>query len=93
MNWPETRENYRVIAQCDTATLRRLLDECLPESRTDIDTTIAANLIVSMLSSPYRWYDPHGPAGIDQLTEQITVAVRRMLGVDPAVPVPTDDTR
>lgn len=90
---PEMRENYRVIAQRNTAALRRLLDECLPESHPTIDTTITANLVVSMLSSLHHWYDPHGPVGVEQLTEQITLTVRRMLGGGPAGPVPTDDAR
>ncbi len=78
---PETREYYRVVATRNTAMFRRLLDDCAREDGGDIlDTTIAANLIVSMLSSLHRWYDPDGPVDLTQLTEQITLVVRRVLG-------------
>lgn len=88
---PETREYYRVVATRNTAIFRSLLDDCAPENRGDIlDTTIAANLIVSMLSSLHRWYDPDGPVGLTQLTEQITLVVRRVLG---DAPVPTTSPR
>lgn len=81
---PETREYYRVVAHRNTAVFRRLLDECAPEnSRGTLDTTIAANLIVSMLSSLHRWYDPDGPVGLDQLTDQITLVIRRVLTPGP----------
>ncbi len=81
---PETREYYRVVAHRNTAVFRRLLDECSPEnSRGILDTTIAANLIVSMLSSLHRWYDPDGPLGLDQLTDQITLVIRRVLTPGP----------
>ena len=54
---------------------QRLLDECLTErpsgASTPIDTLIAANLVLSMLTSLYRWYDPAGKTPPAQLTEQV----------------------
>lgn len=54
---------------------QRLLDECVtqrpPAAGTPIDTLIAANLVLSMLTSLYRWYNPAGKTPPAQLTEQV----------------------
>ncbi len=54
---------------------QRLLDGCLTERppvvSTPLDTLIAANLVLSMLTSLYRWYDPAGTTSPAQLTEQV----------------------
>jgi len=54
---------------------QRLLDECIaahpPVAATPVDTSIAANLVLSMLTSLYRWYDPDGTTSPVQLTEQV----------------------
>lgn len=54
---------------------QHLLDECVaqqpPATATPIDTLIAANLVLSMLTSLYRWYDPDGKTSPAKLTEQV----------------------
>lgn len=77
---PAMQDIYHAVAQRNTAMFRRLLDECLLEDHASLDTTIAANLVVSMISSLHRWYDPHGPVGVEQLTEQIVLIIRRIIG-------------
>lgn len=69
------RAVFRAWAHQRTRDFRLLLDECLA-SRTrppDIDTTVAANLLLSMLSGLYRWYDPDGPVSPTELARQIAV--------------------
>jgi TetR/AcrR family transcriptional regulator, cholesterol catabolism regulator len=40
-----------------------------------LDTWVASNLILSMLTSLYRWYDPERETGPEELTEQILLVV------------------
>lgn len=58
-----------------------LLDECVSE-RPDLeglDTWIASNLILSMLTSLYRWYDPKQRTSPTELTEQIMMVLGAVL--------------
>ncbi|GAA5162299.1 TetR/AcrR family transcriptional regulator [Pseudonocardia eucalypti] len=64
------RETFRSWAHARTQDFRLLLDECLPVER-GVDTTIAANLVLSMLATLYRWYDPTGPVTPEELSRQI----------------------
>jgi AcrR family transcriptional regulator len=64
------RETFRSWAHARTQDFRLLLDEYLPEE-SGIDSTIAANLVLSMLSTLYRWYDPAGPVTAEELSQQI----------------------
>ncbi len=61
---------FRAWAHDMTRDFRGLIDECLPAAG-GLDSTVAANLILSMLSTLYRWYDPAGPVAPDELGEQI----------------------
>jgi AcrR family transcriptional regulator len=70
------RESFRTWAHERTQDFCRLLDECAPISGVEVDTTIAANLVLSMLSTLYRWYDPTGPVAPEDLSRQI----ERLLG-------------
>jgi AcrR family transcriptional regulator len=65
------RATFRGWAHERTQDFRRLLDECLPEGGIGVDTTIAANLVLSMLSTLYRWYDPAGSVPPEELSRQI----------------------
>jgi AcrR family transcriptional regulator len=69
------RDTFRSWAHARTQDFRALLEECLPAG-SPIDATIAANLVLSMLATLYRWYDPAGPVTPDELSEQI----ERLLG-------------
>lgn len=64
------RASFRAWAHDRTRDFRLLLDECVPAGG-GIDTTIAANLVLSMLATFYRWYDPAGPVTPEQLSQQI----------------------
>lgn len=65
-----SRAVFRAWAHDMTRDFRGLIDECLPAAG-GLDSTVAANLILSMLSTLYRWYDPAGPVAPDELGEQI----------------------
>lgn len=69
------RDAFRSWAHARTQDFRVLLEECLPPG-SGLDSTIAANLVLSMLSTLFRWYDPAGPVGPDELSVQI----ERVLG-------------
>ncbi|MCE0764982.1 TetR/AcrR family transcriptional regulator [Pseudonocardia kujensis] len=69
------RATFRAWAHERTKDFRVLLDDCVPPDSA-IDTTIAANLVLSMLATLYRWYDPAGPVEPAELSQQI----ERVLG-------------
>jgi AcrR family transcriptional regulator len=79
------RERFRRWARERTREFRDLLDECLAEQPAPppIDTRVAANLVVSMLSTLYRWYDPDGPVAPAALAEQIELLLAPLLAPDP----------
>ncbi|GAA4797704.1 hypothetical protein GCM10023200_37440 [Actinomycetospora chlora] len=64
------RAAFRAWAHARTQDFRVLLEECLPPD-SPLDPTVAANLVLSMLSTLFRWYDPAGPVGPDELSRQI----------------------
>ena len=64
------RHAFRSWAHERTQDFRVLLEECLPAG-SPIDATIAANLVLSMLATLYRWYDPAGTVTPEVLSEQI----------------------
>jgi len=64
------RQRFRSWAHTVTQDFRVLLTDGLPDDAA-INPTIGANLVLSMLSTLYRWYDPHGPVGPDGLADQI----------------------
>lgn len=66
------RTAFRAWAHERTRDFRVLLDECLPVD-TAIDTRVAANLVLSLLSNVYRWYDLEGPVSPPALGKQIEI--------------------
>jgi TetR/AcrR family transcriptional regulator, cholesterol catabolism regulator len=78
----DARLRFRSWAHALTRDFRELLEEGLPAG-SPVDPTIAANLILSMLSTLYRWYDPSGPVSPTALADQ----VETMVSVFFAVPV------
>jgi TetR/AcrR family transcriptional regulator, cholesterol catabolism regulator len=64
------REAFRSWAHERTQDFRVLLEECLPPG-SPLDPTVAANLVLSMLATIFRWYDPAGPVGPEELSRQI----------------------
>ncbi|WP_028936382.1 TetR/AcrR family transcriptional regulator [Pseudonocardia spinosispora] len=75
------REIFRSWAHARTQDFRLLLDECLP-SGAGVDTTIAANLVLSMLATLYRWYDPAGPITPGKLSDQIEKVLGALFSSD-----------
>lgn len=74
---------------------QRLLQECIAAhpsaAATPVDTLIAANLVLSMLTSLYRWYDPNGKTSPEQLTEQVLAVLSGV--VRPEAPSESDAPR
>lgn len=70
---PEARSQFRTGARSITYDFQSLLKECVTVGAlpSTVDTWTAANLILSMLTSLYRWYDPTGDIAPSQLTDQI----------------------
>jgi len=67
------RERFHAFSH-DTATdFQALLEQCVAEKGDGAhpDMWIAANLVLSMLTSLYRWYDPAGPTNREQLAETV----------------------
>ena len=68
-----SRELFSQWARGVTREFEELVGDCL-HAQADppvVDTFIAANLVLSMLTSLYRWYDPAGPVSPSRLTEEI----------------------
>jgi AcrR family transcriptional regulator len=69
----EARARFRSFSHADAVDFQALLEDCVAAGAAaqGIDTWIAANLVLSMLTSLYRWYDPSGPTSPQQLERQI----------------------
>lgn len=78
------RRRFRTWAHQTTNDFRALLDDCVsPRSvKTGLDTTVAANLVISMLVAISRWYDPRGPLDTEQLIDQVLMVIAGILGDD-----------
>jgi AcrR family transcriptional regulator len=74
---PDTQARFRSWAHSITDEFRLLLEACArPHSLADvIDHGVAANLIITMLISIHRWYDPAGPLTPADLAAQVQLAV------------------
>ncbi len=71
---PPAQEHFRQWAHGSTNAVRDLLLECKGQgSPVTGNVTTKANLVVSTLSSLYRWYDPHGDVPVDALTDEIAM--------------------
>jgi TetR/AcrR family transcriptional regulator, cholesterol catabolism regulator len=81
------RRKFRIWAHQVTEDFRELMEECRAAGGPSdgLNTTIAAHLILTMLTSLHRWYQPGGAVKPGQLTEQILAVVG---AVFPGVPVP-----
>jgi TetR/AcrR family transcriptional regulator, cholesterol catabolism regulator len=70
---------------------QRLLEECIaqrpPAASVRVDTLIAANLVLSMLTTLYRWYDPEGKTSPAQLTEQVLAVLSGVVPAFASLPV------
>ncbi|MDT7563631.1 MAG: TetR/AcrR family transcriptional regulator, cholesterol catabolism regulator [Pseudonocardiales bacterium] len=75
------REQFRKWARGVTAEFQELVEECLRAQRNPpkVDPFIVANLVLSMLTSLYRWYDPTGPASPERLTDEILLVIGNLL--------------
>jgi TetR/AcrR family transcriptional regulator, cholesterol catabolism regulator len=80
-----SRKKFRAWAHDRTQDFHVLLDECAAESSegSPIDTKIAANLVLSMLSTLYRWYDPNGDTTPTELAKQIEILLGTVLPARP----------
>jgi AcrR family transcriptional regulator len=75
------REQFRKWARGVTAEFQELVEECLraQPNPPKVDPFIVANLVLSMLTSLYRWYDPTGPASPERLTDEILLVIGNLL--------------
>lgn len=82
---PEARSRFHVFSHEIATDFQGLLEECLAHKDGVVrpDLWIASNLVLSMLTSLYRWYDPSGPTDPEQLGESI-LAVLGALVPEPA---------
>jgi AcrR family transcriptional regulator len=75
------RQQFRIWARGVTDEFETLISECLRAQPNPpvLDTSIAANLVLSMLTSLYRWYDPAGGVGPSQLVDEILALLSRLV--------------
>lgn len=69
----DARVKFRRFSHDVAVDFRAMLEDFLGQSGSPagMDTWIASNLILSMLTSLYRWYNPEGPTDPMALGEQI----------------------
>ena len=87
---PRARTRFREFARRAAADFQRLLDECVADlgpAAPAIDTWIASNLVLSMLTTLYRWYDPSGPVAPARIGAEILALIGAVVppGRDPRV--------
>jgi AcrR family transcriptional regulator len=77
----EARARFRSFSHAVAVDFRALLDDCVAAGAAaqGVDTWIAANLVLSMLTSLYRWYDPTGPTSPRQLERQIAAVLGALM--------------
>ena len=78
----QAKQRFHAFSQQQSMGLRALLDDCIalgPPERHGLDTHIAANLVLSMLTTLYRWYDADGPVGREALEAQILLVLEGVL--------------
>jgi AcrR family transcriptional regulator len=71
------RRRFSMWARGIALQFQDLLDDYSAERRGDVkpDTWITSNLILTMLTTLYRWYDPAGQTSPAELTDQIVAMV------------------
>ena len=71
----EARRAYRDWSRGVTHDFTQLTEQYLAERgiQPRMETAILSNLMLTMLTSLYRWYDPAGSTPPDRLTEQVLV--------------------
>ena len=77
----EARARFHSFSHAVAVDFQALLDECVAAGAAarSVDTRIAANLVLSMLTSLYRWYDPTGPTTPQQLELQSAAVLGSLL--------------
>jgi TetR/AcrR family transcriptional regulator, cholesterol catabolism regulator len=77
----EARARFHSFSHAIAVDFQALLEDCIDAGAPaqGVDTWIAANLVLSMLTSLYRWYDPAGPATPQQLEEQIATVLGALI--------------
>jgi TetR/AcrR family transcriptional regulator, cholesterol catabolism regulator len=73
----EARTRFRSFSHAVAVDFQALLEDCVAAGAPaqGVDTWIAANLVLSMLTSLYRWYDSTGPTTPQQLEFQIAAVL------------------
>jgi AcrR family transcriptional regulator len=77
----ETRARFHSFSHAVAVDFQALLNDCVAAGAAaqGVDTWIAANLVLSMLTSLYRWYDPTGPTSPRQLEQQIAAVLGALM--------------
>jgi AcrR family transcriptional regulator len=77
----EARARFHSFSHAVATDFQALLNDCIAAGAAarGVDTWIAANLVLSMLTSLYRWYDPTGPTTPQQLELQIAAALGALM--------------
>lgn len=79
-----SRAHFQAWSHRITRDFAHLIEECFDASSTEsgADASVLANLLLTMLTSLYRWYDPRGQVTPLQLADQV---IRLMRGSVPGL--------
>jgi TetR/AcrR family transcriptional regulator, cholesterol catabolism regulator len=86
---PASRRRFRDWAHQVTADMKKILDECIVDQvlPSDLDAVAASNLLLSMTTNLYMWYDPRGPLDPDGVLEQLLLVIRPLAQSVRSVPI------
>lgn len=87
-----TRRRFREWARRVTRDFQLLIAGCAGVDY-PIDTEVTANLILSMLTSLSRWYNPDGRCSREQLVHQIELLLQPILGPPTSDGAPLSDRK
>ncbi|WP_277874488.1 TetR/AcrR family transcriptional regulator [Rhodococcus sp. SMB37] len=74
-------ESYIELRDRFDSMLHEILRDGTLLSRFDIvELAVTRNSILSMITALSGWYDPHGPLGLEEITSDFVLLVRRMVG-------------
>jgi AcrR family transcriptional regulator len=83
----DARAIFRSWAHGVAVDFQSLLNECVAAGMypSSLNTWIASNLMLSMLTSLYRWYDPQGSVKTSELNEQILALIQADMSTSQSV--------
>lgn len=83
----DRHESYMELRDRFDSTLGEILNRGITEGEFALSRErIARNAILTALTAISGWYDPRGPLGLEEISEEFVFLARRIVGMAPAAP-------